>query len=60
MVKNQFGTNTKIIRPDNAKDYFNLEFNSFCQKEGIILSLHVLTHLNRMGLLKGRMNTRTN
>ncbi|XP_068483247.1 uncharacterized protein [Phaseolus vulgaris] len=36
MIKNQFGVNIKRIRSDNAKDYFNLVLNSFCQKEGII------------------------
>jgi len=36
MIKNQFGFNIKRISSDNAKDNFNLEFNSFGQKEGII------------------------
>ena len=36
MIKNQFGVGIKRIRSDNAKDYFNLVLNSFCQKEGII------------------------
>jgi len=36
MIKNQFGVNIKRIRLDNARDYFNLVHNSFCQKEGII------------------------
>jgi len=36
MIKNQFEVNLKNIRSDNAKNYFNLEFDSFCQKEGII------------------------
>jgi len=49
-IKNQFGVNIKRIRSDNAKNYFNLLLNSFCQKEGIIHGLHVLTHPNRMGL----------
>jgi len=36
MIKNQFGVTIKKITSDNAKDYFNLTLNSFCQKEGII------------------------
>ena len=36
MVKTQFGVSIKRVRSDNAKDYFNHEFNSLCQKEGII------------------------
>ena len=36
MIKNQFGVNIKRIRFGNAKDYFNLVLNSFCQKERII------------------------
>jgi len=36
MVKTQFGVSIKRVRSDNAKDYFNHEFNTFCQKEGII------------------------
>ena len=36
MIKNQFGVNIKRIRSDNARDYFNLVLNSFCQKKGII------------------------
>jgi len=36
MTKHQFEVNVKRIRYDSVKDYFNLEFNSFCHKEGII------------------------
>lgn len=36
MVKTQFGVSIKRVRSDNAKDYFNHEFNSFFQKESII------------------------
>jgi len=32
MIKNQFGVYIKRIRFDNSKDYYNLKFNSFCQK----------------------------
>ncbi|KAK7406483.1 hypothetical protein VNO78_08110 [Psophocarpus tetragonolobus] len=36
MIKNQFAVSIKRIRSDNAKDYFNLVLNSFCQRERII------------------------
>ena len=36
MVTNQFGITIKRIRSDNAKDYFNHDLISFCQKEGSI------------------------
>ena len=36
MIKTQFGFNIKKIRSDNAKDYFHITLNCFCQKEGII------------------------
>jgi len=54
-VKTQIGVSIKRVRSNNAKDYFNHEFNSFCQKEVLFTSLHVLKRPNKIGLLREKM-----
>lgn len=48
MVKNQFGVIIKRIGFSNAKNYFTFLLNSFLPKEGIIMSVHVSTHPNKI------------
>ncbi|KAG2406196.1 Retrovirus-related Pol polyprotein from transposon RE1 Retro element 1 [Vigna angularis] len=35
-IKNQFGKTIKILRSDNAKEYFSLAFSSFLSSQGIL------------------------
>ncbi|XP_071918386.1 retrovirus-related Pol polyprotein from transposon TNT 1-94 isoform X2 [Coffea arabica] len=35
-IKNQFGVPVRILRSDNAKEYFSTPFNTFMSKSGII------------------------
>ena len=36
MIQTQFHTNIKILKNDNAKEYFNSELNTYCLNQGIL------------------------
>lgn len=55
-VKTQFSDSVRILRSDNAKVYMSKLFQSYMRKLGILISLHVLIHLPKMELLRGRID----
>lgn len=57
MVKNQFGVSIKRIRFDNVNDHFNYGLNFYVRKNVLFVSLPVLKLLNKMKLLRERINT---
>ena len=53
-IRTQFNTSIRILRSDNAKEYFSTPLSSFCLPMGFITNHLVLTLLNRMEWPSGR------
>jgi len=47
-IKNQFGRVIKILKSDNAKEYFSFNFSMFLSSHDILHSSIWLTHFNKM------------
>ena len=50
-IQNQFGRSIRILRSDNAKEFFSAPFNSFLANNGVIHQSFYPYNLNKMVLL---------
>ena len=53
-VETQFNSSIRILRSDNAKEYFSGPFSSLCPHMGFFIIPLALTLLNKMEWLSGR------
>ena len=54
-IHTQFNTSIRILRSDNANEYFSMQFSSFMSSHGILPNHLVLTLFNRMEWLSVRI-----
>ena len=57
MVQNQFQEKIKVLKTNNEKEYFSKNLGEyFFFKMELFTDQHVLTHHNKMELLKGKID----
>lgn len=55
-IKTQFNTVIRVLRSDNAREYFSAPFTKFMSSQGIFINLLALIPHNKMGLLRVRID----